>query len=95
MCKGIKDQVAKMSKDIMSNSIEIDKNLESDVLDILKTSDLKSSPHMELFWQQQNKLLASPKFGRRYHHQILLVITLKVSVSLQRIDNMWCPSIAK
>ena len=51
MCKDLKDQVAKMSKDIMSNSIEIDKNLESDVLDILKTSDLKSSPHMELFWQ--------------------------------------------
>ena len=49
MCKDLKDQVAKMSKDIMSNSIEIDKNLESDVLDILKTSDLKSSPLMELF----------------------------------------------
>ena len=54
-CKDHKDQVAKMSKDIMSNSIKIDKNLESDVLDILKSSDLKSSPHMDLFWQQQKK----------------------------------------
>ena len=71
VCKDLKDQVAKMSKDIMSNSVEIDKNLESDVLDILKTSDLKSSPHMELLWQQQNKLLASPKFGRRYHHHLI------------------------
>ena len=70
-CKDLKDQVAKMGKDIMSNSIEIDKNLESDVLDILKTSDLKSLPHMELFWQQQKKLLASPKFGRRYHPHLI------------------------
>ena len=60
-CKDLRDQVARMSKDIMSNSTEIDKNLESDVLDILKSSDLKSSPHMGLFWQQQKKLLASSK----------------------------------
>ena len=70
-CKDLKDQVARMSKDIMSNSIEIDKNLESDVLDILKSSDLKSSPHMDLFWQQQKKLLASPNFGRRYHPHLI------------------------
>ena len=70
-CKDLKDQVAKMSKDIMSNSIEIDKNLESDVLDILKSNDLKSSPHMDLFWQQQKKLLASPNFGRRYHPYLI------------------------
>ena len=70
-CKDLKDQIAKMNKDIMSNSIEIDKNLESDVLDILKSSDLKSSPHMDLFWQQQKKLLASPNFGRRYHPHLI------------------------
>ena len=70
-CKDLKDQVAKMSKDIISNSTEIDKNLESDVLDILKSSDLKSSPHMDLFWQQQKKLLASPNFGRRYHPHLI------------------------
>ena len=68
-CKDLKDQVARMSKDIMSNSIEIDKNLESDVLDILKSSDLKSSPH--LFWQRQKKLLASPNFGRRYDPHLI------------------------
>ena len=71
-CKDLKDQVARMSKDIMSNSVEIDKNLESDVLDILKSSELlKSSPHMDLFWQQQKKSLASPNFGRRYHPHLI------------------------
>ncbi len=32
---------------------------------------MKSSPHMNLFWQQQKKLLASPTFGRRYHPQLI------------------------
>ena len=60
-----------MSWDILTNSIKIDKTLQNDILGILKEDDLKSSPHMNLFWQQQKKLLASPKFGRRYHPHII------------------------
>ncbi len=41
------------------------------MLNILKGNDLESSPHMNLFWQEQKKLLASPNFGRRYHPHLI------------------------
>jgi hypothetical protein len=70
-CKDLESQIENMRKDISSNSIEIDKALEDDILAILGKNDMKSSPHMNLFWQQQKKLLASPTFGRRYHPQLI------------------------
>ena len=60
-----------MKKEIHSNSIEINKALEDDILNILDNNDLSSTPHMNLFWQQQKKLLSSPKFGRRYHPHLI------------------------
>ena len=71
VCKDLKGQINAMSRDILTNSIKIDKTLENDILGILKENYLKSSPHMNLFWQQQKKLLASPKFGRRYHPHLI------------------------
>ena len=70
-CKDLESQIENMRKDISSNSIEIDKAREDDILAILGKNDMKSSPHMNLFWQQQKKLLASPTFGRRYHPQLI------------------------
>ena len=60
-CKDLESQLVNMQREIHSNSIEINKTLEDDILSILDKSDLKTSPHMNLFWQQQKKLLASPK----------------------------------
>ena len=71
VCKDLKGQINAMSRDILTNSIKIDETLENDILGILKQNDLKSSPHMNLFWQQQKKLLASPKIGRRYHPHLI------------------------
>ena len=61
-CKDLESQLVGMKKEIHSNSIEINKALEDDILNILGNSDIKSTPHMNLFWQQQKKLLASSKF---------------------------------
>ena len=46
---------------IETNSITVNEALESDTLSILGNTDLKSTPHMEFFWQQQKKLLSSMK----------------------------------
>ena len=35
---------------------KIDKTFENDILGILTENDLKSSPHLNLFWQQHKKL---------------------------------------
>ncbi len=71
VCKQLQSQVDDMKKDIKMNSIKVDETLENDTLNILKGNDLKCSPHMNLFWQQQKKLLASPNFGRRYHPHLI------------------------
>ncbi|CAB4011887.1 Hypothetical predicted protein, partial [Paramuricea clavata] len=70
-CKDVESQLVNMHREIRSNSIEINKTLEDDILSILDKSDLKTLPHMNLFWQQQKKLLVSPKFGRRYHPHLI------------------------
>ena len=55
MCKDLESQLVNMQMAIHSNSIEINKTLEDDILSILDKSDLKTSPHINLFWQQQKK----------------------------------------
>ena len=41
------------------------------LISILGKTDLKRTPHMDFFWQQQKKLLSSLKFGRRYHPHLI------------------------
>ena len=96
-CKDFESQLVGMKKEIYSNSTEINKALEDDILNILGNSDLNSTPHMNLFWQQQKKLLASPKFGRRYHpHMIRFCLSLhSKSPSAQRACLLWFFGTAK
>lgn len=70
-CKDLEHRLSDLEKEIQSNSIKVDKALETDILSILADSDMKSSPHMNFFWQQQKKLLASSNFGRRYHPHLI------------------------
>ena len=69
--KGLKDRLSGLEKEINSNSITVNESLEGDILDILGNADLTKTPHMDFFWQQQKKLLSSPKFGRRYHPHLI------------------------
>ena len=70
-CKELKGKLSALEKDISSHSITVNKSLEKDIIDIMHTTDLKQTPHMEFFWKQQKKLLASPKFVRRYHPHLI------------------------
>ena len=62
-----KDLVSRLKicgrKFLLTVLTEIDKALEDDILTISGKNDMKSSPHMNLFWQQDKKCLASPAFG--------------------------------
>ena len=69
--KELKDRLLDLEKEIKSNSITVGEALESDIVSILGNADLEGTPHMQHFWQQQKKLLASPKFGRRYHPHLI------------------------
>ena len=69
--KALKEKLSGLEKEIERNSITVNEALESDLLSILGNTDLKRTPHMDFFWQQQKKLLSSPKFGRRYHPHLI------------------------
>ena len=71
--KGLKDRLSDLEKEINTNSITVNESLEGDILNILGNADLKKTPHMDFFWQQQKKLLSSPKFSRRYHPHLIRV----------------------
>ena len=69
--KALKEKLLGLENEIERNSITLNEALESDLLSILGNTDLKRTPHMDFFWQQQKKLLSSPKFGRRYHPHLI------------------------
>ncbi|CAB4007563.1 Hypothetical predicted protein [Paramuricea clavata] len=65
VCKELEGRIAELEKEIESNSIPIDETMEKDILAILADRSDEVTPHMKVFWEQQRKLLAMPKFGRR------------------------------
>ena len=65
ICKELEGRIAELKTEIESNSIPIDETLEKDILAILADKSDEVTPHMKVFWEQQRKLLAMPKFGRR------------------------------
>ena len=71
LCKELESRISDLEKEIEKNSIPIDETLEKDILAILADGGGDVSPHMKVFWEQQRKLLARPKFGRRYHPHVI------------------------
>ena len=71
VCKQLEDRVNQLETEIEKNSITVNEVLEKDLLEIFGKNSTEVSPHMQVFWEQQRKLLASPKFGRRYHPHVI------------------------
>ena len=66
VCKELEGRIAELEKEIKTNSIPIDETMKKDILVILADSGEEVTPHMKVFWEQQRRLVAMPKFGRRY-----------------------------
>lgn len=58
--KVLKEKLSGLEKEIQANSITVNEVLESDIISILDNTNLKKTPHMDIFWQQQKKLLSAP-----------------------------------
>ena len=75
--KDLEGRISELKADIEKNIITVNESLEKDLLEIFANSSSEITPHMKVFWEQQRKLIASPKFGRRYHpHVIRFCLTL-------------------
>jgi hypothetical protein len=81
VCKELEGRISQLEKEIAKNSVPIDETLEKDILAKLADSGDEITPHMRVFWEQQRKMLASPKFGRRYHpHIIRFCLSIHASI---------------
>ena len=69
--KELEGRISELEVEIEKNSITINESMEKDLLEIFASNSSEVTPHMKVFWEQQRKLLASPKFGRRYHPHVI------------------------
>ena len=70
-CKNLEAKVKDLQSQIEKYGVSVSESLEKDLLTIMSGQNLESTPHMQLFWEQQMHLMRSTKMGRRYHSQMI------------------------
>ena len=70
-CAELEQQLNEMKAEIKNSSIEVGHELGKDLTSILGKTSAKITPFMELFWQQQKKLVSSSATGVRFHPMII------------------------
>lgn len=70
-CAELERKLEEMKSEIEKSSVEVDNQLSNDITSILGTSNENITPFMDLFWQQQKKLMTKSKTGVRYHPMII------------------------
>ena len=69
-CADLEYQLKEMKSEIEKSGIEVDHNLSNDLTTILSGAQ-EVTPFMNLFWQQQKKLLQSSPSGVKYHPMVI------------------------
>ena len=70
-CAELEQKLKEMKLEIQKSSVEVDHQLSQDITSILGKSDMNIMPFMDLFWQQQKKLLTRSSTGVRYHPMVI------------------------
>ena len=70
-CSELEHQLAEMKQEITNSSVLVDHELSDDLTSIIADCGSGMTPFMNLFWQQQKKLLKSSATGVRYHPMII------------------------
>ena len=70
-CAELEQKLKEMKLEIQKSSVEVDHQLSQDITSILGKSDMNITPFMDLFWQQQKKLLTRSSTGVRYHPMVI------------------------
>ena len=69
-CADLEYQLKEMKSEIEKSSFDVDHNLSNDLTTILSGAQ-EVTPFMNLFWQQQKKLLQSSPSGVKYHPMVI------------------------
>ena len=91
-CAKLEKELEEMKIEIENASIAVDDEMSKDVVSMLsKISNKEMTPFMQLFWQQQKKMLqASTNKGIRYHPMIIrfcLSLASKSSSCYEELRN--------
>ena len=70
-CAELEQKLKEMKLEIQKSSVEVDHQLSQDITSILGKSDMNIMPFMDLFWQQQKKLLTRSSTGVQYHPMVI------------------------
>ena len=70
-CVELERQLNEMKTEIIKSSVEVDHNSSNDLTTILSETQENITPFMNLFWQQQKKLLQSSPSGVKYHPMVI------------------------
>ena len=70
-CQQLEDELRKMRNDLAANSVLIDKEISDDFVSVLDQNNVKMTPFMKLFWEEQLKMYKTSQKGVRYHPMII------------------------
>lgn len=70
-CSELEQQLEEMKQEITKSSVLVDHELSNDLTSIIGDCSSGMTPFMNLFWQQQKKLMKSSATGVRYHPMII------------------------
>ena len=70
-CAELEQKLEEMKLEIQKSSVEVGHQLSQDITSILGKSDMNITPFMDLFWQEQKKLLTRSSTGVRYHPMVI------------------------
>ena len=70
-CAELEKQLYNMRCEIQKSSLKVDDELSRDITSILSNSSENITPFMNLFWQEQKKILSASTTGVKYHPMIV------------------------
>ena len=70
-CTELERQLDEMRTELHKSSINIDHELGNDFAKLFSSANNEVTPFMSLFWQQQQQMATSSKYGVRYHPMII------------------------
>ena len=66
-CTQLDGRIKRMEAEISSHGVRIDDEMGNSFLSILDQTNLQSTPHMRLVFEQQQKAMMTNKYSRRWH----------------------------
>ena len=85
---GLERQLQEMEAEIKLLGVEVDRELSSDINEIMKTNIKDASPFMQLFWEEQNKNFSTNPNARKYHPMIIRFCLSLASKSASAYDEL-------